>query len=136
MQDVHSFELQGYKWKVALSVTEAEYVALSQALREVIPIMNLMKEMNDYGYNVGNPVPKIHCKAFEDNNGALIMAQEHKSRPRTKHIAVKYHHFRQYVDSGEISIHPITTDLQVADIFTKPLNEVKFIRHRKCLVGW
>ena len=64
--------------EIALSVTDAEYVTQSQALREVIPIMNLMKEMNKYGYIVGN-LPKIHCKAFEDNNGALIMAQGHKS---------------------------------------------------------
>ena len=60
--------------EIALSVTDAEYVTLSQALHEVIPIMNLMKEMNNYGYNVENPVPKINCKAFKDNNGALIMA--------------------------------------------------------------
>ena len=39
--------------------------------------------------------PNVHCKLFEDNNGALELAKAPRYRPRTKHIAVKYHHFRE-----------------------------------------
>ena len=122
--------------EIALSATEAEYISLSQALREVIPLMGLMKEMKALGHEVGTAKPRVHCRVFEDNTGAMIMAQEHKARPRTKHIAVKYHHFRDYVDRGEITIHHIGTDDQPADIMTKPLSLEKFIKHRKKINGW
>jgi hypothetical protein len=122
--------------EIALSSTEAEYIALSQALRDVIPLMELMKEMTARGFEVGNVKPRVHCEVFEDNSGALIMATEHKTRPRTKHIAVKYHHFRQYVENGEITVHPISTNDQCADMLTKPLEKEKFRRHRKKIIGW
>jgi len=115
--------------EVALSTTEAEYISLSQALRKVIPLMGLMKEMNKFGFDVGNATPKVHCKAFKDNSGALIMAKEHKARPHTKHIVVKYHHFCHHVENGDITVHPIDTKDQCANIFTKPLAEADFVRH-------
>ena len=48
-------------------------------------------------------------------------------RPRTKHMNIKYHHFREAVNRGDITIHPINTKDQQADIFTKPLDEKSFI---------
>ena len=47
-------------------------------------------------------------------------------RPRTKHIAIKYHHFRQGVINGIYNILPIDTKEQTADIFTKALSEATF----------
>ncbi len=67
--------------------------------------------------------PKIRCKVWEDNRGCLSLAKEGKVSPRTKHIAIKYHHFRSKVQDGSISIHAIDTKEQIADIFTKPLDE-------------
>ena len=65
------------------------------------------------------------------------MAREHKYRPRTaKHMHVKYYHFCLYVDSKQISIHHICTDVQHADILTKPLAHAPFIRHCHTLMGW
>jgi hypothetical protein len=78
----------------------------------------------------------VHCKAFEDNSGALEMARVHKLRPRTKHINIKYHHFREAVRTGQISVHKIDTTQQEADIFTKPLDESTFQYIRKLLMGW
>jgi len=57
-------------------------------------------------------------------------------RPRTKHMNIKYHHFCQHVQSGLLSIHTIKTEDQIADIFTKPLNEIIFKTHRKQINGW
>ena len=122
--------------EIALSSTESEYTGLSYALREAIPIMELLKEMRTHGFDVKNHRPKVHCKVFEDNSGALEIATVHKVRPRTKHINVKSHHFRGYVDRGEITIHAIKTDKQPADILTKPLNEELLSRHRKAIMGW
>jgi hypothetical protein len=83
--------------EIALSSTESEYVALSQALREVLPLMRLVEELVKAGLELANQPPRIHCKVFEDNFGALEMAQTHKMRPRTKLMNIKYHHFRESV---------------------------------------
>ena len=122
--------------EIALSTTESEYMGLSQALREAIPIMELLKELKEAGFPVGSNVPEVKCKVFEDNSGALEIAKEHKYRPRTKHINVKYHHFRDYVDRGDISIVKIGTEDQEADILTKPLIGDQFLKLRKLLMGW
>jgi len=78
----------------------------------------------------------LHCKAFEDNSGALELAKTPKMRPRTKHINIKYHHFREHVRTGLISIHKVASENQLADIFTKPLSSSLFIKLRKTLLGW
>ena len=116
--------------EIALSTTEAEYAGLSYALREAIPIMNLLKEMKEKKFNVSDVVAKVHCKVFEDNSGAIEIAKENKYRPRTKHLNYRLRHYRTYVDNGEIGIHKIDTYFQPADILTKPLNEEDFTHHR------
>lgn len=121
--------------EVALSTTEAEYIALSQAIREVIPLIQLLKEINEV-FPIDLPTPKVRCKVWEDNNGCITLAKEHKFSPRTKHIAIKYHHFRQHVKDGTLEILPIDTKEQIADIFTKPLDESLFIYLRLLLNGW
>ena len=122
--------------EIALSSTESEYTGLSYVLREAIPIMELLKEMREHGFEVLDPHPQVHCKVFEDNSGALEIASVHKWRPRTKHLATKLHHFRSYVTKGDITIHPISTEDQPADILTKPLNHEVLTLHRKTIMGW
>jgi len=122
--------------QVALSTTEAEYIALSQSLRDTIPIINLLRELKEHGFTDTNPVPKIHCKVFEDNSGALELAKAPKMRPRTKHINIVYHHFRSFVRDGTITIHPVGTLDQTGDTLTKPLDQNLFQRHRKKIMGW
>jgi Reverse transcriptase (RNA-dependent DNA polymerase)/GAG-pre-integrase domain len=122
--------------EIALSSTESEYVALSQALREVIPLMRLITELADAGFDFPVEVPQVHCKVFEDNSGALEMARVPKMRPRTKHMNLKYHHFREAVQDGKVSIHAISTHDQLADIFTKPLAVELFCKFRYGIMGW
>ena len=126
-------QLQG---EICLSSTESEYTGLSYALREVIPIMRLLQEMKELGFQVGSTTPEVHCKVFEDNSGALEMAKVHKHRARTKHINVKLHHFRDYVSRGEISIHPIESENQLSDYLTKPVNVDILAKLRKIVMGW
>ena len=122
--------------EIALSSTESEYTGLSYALREAIPIMNLLNEMKHHGFNLISDTPTIQCRVFEDNSGALEMATTHKFRPRTKHINVKLHHFRDYVTKGDIRILPISTKHQLADYLTKPLIEEILVPLRKKVMGW
>jgi hypothetical protein len=122
--------------EICLSSTESEYTGLSYALRDAIPMMQLLAEIKEHGIPVIDSTPRVHCKVFEDNSGALEMAREHKYRPRTKHLNVKLHHFRDYVMRKEISIHKIDTALQPADILTKPVNEETLQKHRMVAMGW
>jgi hypothetical protein len=121
--------------EIALSSTESEYTGLSYALREAIPLMELLKEIGKSGVKVSAKAD-IHCKVFEDNSGALEMAKVHKYRPRTKHLNVKLHHFRSYVERKEVTIHPIDTSMQLADYLTKPVNQETLELLRKQVMGW
>ena len=122
--------------EIALSSTESEYTGLSYALRKAIPIIELLREMRKHGVPIHATIPRVQCTVFEDNSGALEMAKEFKSRPRTKHMNNKLHHFRWYVDNGDITIHKIATNDQFADLLTKPLPEESFVRHRRTIMGW
>ena len=123
--------------EVALSTTEAEYIALSQSMRDLIPMRRLLQEAGQ-GLNLSFAKPAIlHSTVFEDNNGALSLALSPKMTPRTKHIAVKYHHFRTSIGADKgILLVKIDTDIQKADIFTKGLPTEKYRDLRKLLMGW
>ena len=121
--------------EIALSTTEAEYIALSQSLREIIPLMGLLKEIKEH-FHLNDNLPEIKCSIFEDNNSCIALAKAPRMNPRTKYIALKYHHFRSYVSSKLVSIHYIATADQPADIFTKALEEKQFIHLRKKICGY
>jgi hypothetical protein len=98
--------------------------------------MELVKELQQNGYNFKAMRPTVHCRVFKDNSGALEIASISKMRPRTKFINVQYHHFWQYVDQNEISILPIDTDDQCADILTKSASLAKLNELRFHILGW
>lgn len=122
--------------EIAQSTTESEYVALSTALRQTIPMMRLIAELKTTMNLPLDTIPTIHCKLFEDNSGAIELANVPKMRPRTRHINVKYHHFRQFVFKKLISIIKVTTEEQIADMLTKHLSLDLFLKFRKCISGW
>jgi len=115
--------------QVALSTTEAEYIALSNSLRDVLPIMYLTEEMKEKGFAVLCTEPYVYCKVFEDNSGALEIACLPKLRPRTRHINPIIHHFHEPVRHGKLKIFPIDTKDQIADALTKALPQNLFVRH-------
>jgi hypothetical protein len=121
--------------QVALSTTEAEYNAMSQALCDVIPIMGLLQEMREPDFKVLCTKPYVYCKVFEDNSGALELARLPKHHPRTKHINIWYHHFHEHVPKGLIKIFPVDTKNQIADALTKPLAQNDFQHHRRLMCG-
>ena len=121
--------------EIALSTAEAEYIALSQALREVIPLMSLLEELHKI-FPLHLVTPKFVCKVHEDNQSCISMAKTQKFTPRTKHIALKYHHFRSAVKAGRVTITYCRTTEQRADILTKPLPDALFFKLRFMLCGW
>jgi len=122
----------------ALSTTEAELISLSTALRDAIPMMNLLREMKSEGILSEDYLPKVYCKAMEDNSGCTEICRVWKMRPRTKHINVKYWHFRSYAEGPNKSIEIVqipTTD-QIGDLWTKPLGPEPFKKFVKLAFGW
>jgi hypothetical protein len=118
---------------VALSTCDAEYVALSTALCEVISLMRLLGTIMDI-WNINSPQP--HVIVHEDNQSARQLAKNKAYKPCTRHLVVKYHRFCNYVDSGRIRIDYIHTNEQTADILTKALPKDSFAYLRKKLCGW
>ena len=126
--------------EITLSTAEAEYISLSQALRETIPLATLMREVNEI-FPLYLPHPRFIIKVREDNQSCIAMAENPKFTPRTKHIAIKYHHFRKHVitqanPDGFILLEYCSTHDQIADIFTKPVRDDIFFKLRKSLMGW
>ena len=131
--------------EISLSTAESEYIALSTSMRDVISIMQLMDEINKI-FPLVKEKPKIHCKikedvpetkckVYEDNESCIAMAKNRQFSPRTKHIAIKYHHFRRLVNKT-VTLHSIDTNEQMADALTKPLDATKFEYLRKKYCGW
>ena len=127
--------------ETSVSTMMAEYVALSSAMRDMLPLKRLVKTIAKV--ITGDDNVKITTKSdvFEDNNGALTVATLPRITPQSKFFAVKLHFFREHVKTesnpdGEIHIQKIETVNQIADIFTKGLVEEKFKPLRDRLMGW
>ena len=104
-------------------------------MREVLLFLNLMGKIKQF-LPVADKNPNFFCTFWEDNRSTIKVSESPKLTPRTKHIALKYHHFRKFVSNGTLKINPIDTLEQTADIFTKPLDQTKFEYLRKKLCGW
>jgi hypothetical protein len=110
---------------VALSNTEAEYRGAAMATCEVAWFRKLLV---DLGLHVDRQVV-IYC----DNLSSIQLVRNPVFHARTKHIEVHYHFIREKVLAGEIDLTYVSTDNQVADIFTKVLGVEKHHRFRSML---
>ena len=127
--------------ETSVSTMMAEYVALSSAMRDMLPLKRLVKTIAKVVTGDENVVITTKSDVFEDNNGALTVATLPRITPQSKFFAVKLHFFREHVKTesnpdGEINIQKIETDNQLADIMTKGLVEAKFEPLRDRLMGW
>src|SRR3954471_19502936 len=102
---------------VSLSTAEAEYIAAGTSCSQLLWMKQTLKE---YGINM-NKVPLL-C----DNESAIKISQNPVQHLRTKHIEIRYHFLRDHVLKGDIVISHVKTEDQLADIFTKPLDEKRF----------
>ena len=122
--------------EISLSTLEAEYSALSSAMRTLLPLRSMLQEIAS-----GIKLPRtftstIKCQVFEDNNGALLLAVNQRITNRTKYFQVKWHFFWQHVRDGTVAIVKVDTQEQWADFLTKGLNRESFERVRKLVQGW
>lgn len=102
---------------VALSTTEAEYMAATQACKEAIWVRRIMEEL-------GHKQEKMYL--FCDSQSALHIARNPAFHSRTKHIGVQYHFVREVVENESVDMQKIHTKDNLADVFTKPISTDKF----------
>ena len=83
---------------IALSTLHSKYLALSHSVRALLPLKSIIKEVIDY-FGIDREKMKFVSRStiYEDNNGAIVVAKNPRMTPTSKHIAVKYHWFRQHV---------------------------------------
>jgi len=105
---------------VALSTCESEYIAGCMAACQEVWLENILKEME---IEVIIPIA-----LFIDNKSAISFARNQVLHGRSKHIEAKFHFLREKVNKGALQVVRCSTDLQLADIFTKPLKVDRFIK--------
>ena len=104
---------------MSTSTAEAEYIAAGSCCAQILWMRN---QLQDYGLML-DKIP-ILC----DNTSAIAIANNPVQHSRTKHIDIRYHFLREHVMNGTVELHFVPTDQQIADIFTKPLDESTFSR--------
>ena len=104
---------------VALSTTEAEYIALSQATQEAIWLRSLIEGM---GFTHDEEPTTI----LEDNQGAIALAKNPKQHSRMKHIDIKYHFTRDAIAEKKIQLMYCPTKSMIADALTKAIPKQQF----------
>lgn len=112
---------------VALSSSEAEYMALSAAVQEALHLRQLLK---DLGFEQRGATP-----IKEDNQACIALSKNKVTSKRTKHIDVRYHFTRERVESGEVVLEYVPSAEQLADLLTKALERVKVERLRARVLG-
>jgi hypothetical protein len=122
--------------EISLATQESEYSSLSQSLRTVLPLRQLLIEVTDALGLQAALRATIHARVFEDNNGAYLLATNQRITRRTKYYLVKWHHFWDAVKRGDIEVKKIGTLEQRADYLTKGLAREAFERIRKLNQGW
>ncbi|OJT08525.1 Retrovirus-related Pol polyprotein from transposon TNT 1-94 [Trametes pubescens] len=113
---------------VALSSTEAEYIALTHASKEALWLRYLLADMLD------PDVAKHPLALYGDNRSAIALAKDNVFHPRTKHIDIRFHFIREAVDDGKIALEHRRTEDMPADLFTKALPRPR-IEHLSALFG-
>ena len=107
---------------VALSTTEAEYVAAGRCCAQ---ILWMKQTLQDFGVRFES------CPIMCDNTSAINLSKNPILHSRAKHIDIRHHFLQDTIQNGDVSLEFIETDKQLADIFTKPLGEERFSFLRK-----
>ena len=113
---------------VTLSTSEVEYVALGDAVKELLFLRQVWRFMLPSKVMPYFPV-------FEDNQGAVKLAQNPSTNSNSKHIDVRHHFLRELVRQRDIKIAQVPSEFQHADILTKALAFDLFAFHRKFLMN-
>ena len=112
---------------LALSSTEAEYLALFEASKSIMWLRQFLEEL---GYPPTSPT-LVH----EDNKSTITIISNGNDKGRTKHMDIRYQYVRELVQQKHLSITYCPSSQMTADILTKPLDIKTFLGHRSKLLG-
>ena len=113
---------------VALSSTEAEYIALAGAAQEAIWFLQVLRE---FKFTFKDPV-----LIYEDNQSAIKLVENPVFHKKSKHVDIKYHFVRELVENRTLAIQYVSTVDNIADIFTKPLSFREFTTLRAAFLSF
>ena len=122
---------------MALSSTEAEYMATTEACKEGIWLRRLYTDILNPNDSVNsndsvNPNDLVITQLLRvDNQGSMKLAKNPKFHDRTKHIAVRHHFIREAIETNMISLEYIPTSENTADLLTKALKRNLHDYHMK-----
>ena len=124
----------------ATSMCEAEYQALSNSMKSLVPIRRILIEIIiGVGLESSGPT-KIRCRVFEDNAATLVIMVQQRLTNRTKSYHLRWHWFWEHVvndeDGDGIICLKVETSLQDGDYLTKGLVRDLFEANRHCNQGW
>jgi hypothetical protein len=102
---------------VAISTTEAEYMAMVEAAKEALWLIGLVKELG---------IHQVGVSLYYDSQSFIYLAMNQEYHARTKHIDVRFHKIRELVNTGELLLENIHTSENAADMLTKPITVDKF----------
>ena len=102
---------------VALSTTEAEYMEITEAVKEAIWLQGLLDDLG-----VGQKQVTVFC----DSQSAIHLAKNQVYHAQTKHIDVMYHFVREIIEECGVLVQKIKTDDNPADMLTKVVATIKF----------
>ena len=114
---------------VSQSTCESEYVGMSEAIREIRWIYQLLQELKIKSNFI--EVPTL----LGDNVSSIMIASNTRMDNRIKSIDIKYHYIKDEVASKRVQLQHVASEYNVADIFTKPLNSVKFHNFKNQILG-
>jgi hypothetical protein len=98
-------------------------MAIASAAQEAIWTRQFITELFHLSLDTNN---LYSCTILTDNTSALQIAKHDVFHDRTKHIDIRYHFIRDYLQEGWFDLAWISTDVQLADIFTKVLPIARF----------
>jgi hypothetical protein len=122
--------------EISLSTLEAEYAALSNSLKSLLPLKRLIEELISVMRLPKELGTTVKARAFKDNQGAYYLATNQRLTNRTKYFLLKYHWFWSNYKKKEFKIFKIDTKDQKADYLTKGLDPDSFEANRKSVQGW
>lgn len=114
----------------AQSTAEAEYVAASEATKELVWLKRLVNGLDD-------TLSKEKPSFYLDNHAAIKLTKNPEFHKRSKHIDTRYHYIREKYELGAFELKSVSTENQLADIFTKalPKNRFEFLRNHLNIVS-
>jgi hypothetical protein len=116
-----------YQPTIALSSTEAEFTAASEAGKTTLYLRSILHELGFSQY-----LPTL---LYEDNTGALHMANAQQPTRRTRHMDTKYFALQDWVEHDQIEVTQIGTANNISDAFTKALGRIKFYEQTDVIMG-